>query len=75
MFKYFLVCILQFEQIATKLVAVQRVMWRLRPRIVRYPEVRVEVQELGKVELDLRCQLRTAQIGLQISQQVISCVS
>ena len=75
MFKYFLVCILQFEQIATKLVAVQQVMWRLRPRIVRYPEVRVEVQELGKVELDLRCQLRAAQIGLQISQQVISCLS
>ena len=50
--------------------AVQKVMWRLRPRIVRYPEVLKEVRDLGWLELSLQRQLRTVQIHLQVGKQV-----
>ena len=51
--------------------AVQTVMWRLRPRIVRYPEILLEVRDLGWTELRLREELRILQLQLDAGKRVI----
>ena len=57
------------KQISTHLVAIQSVMWRLRPRMNDHPDILREIQDLAWEELHLRYQLRSHQIGLDVNEE------